>query len=85
MKNPDLAPKEVFEAGPKVKVVTDGDRKRNTVKYVSSSSSSDSSEESEAEKLQKELKELLEKRNLKNDDSEDSEIDPLRTKSKQKA
>ena len=79
MKNPDLAPKEVFEPGPKVKVVTDGDRKRNTVKYVSSSSISDISEESEDEKLQKELKELLEKRTVKKD-SEDSENDPLRTK-----
>ena len=84
IKNPDLAAKEVFEAGPKVKVVTDGDRKRNTVNYVSSSSSSDSSEESEAEKLQRELKELLEKGNLRND-SADSEIDPLMTKTKQKA
>ncbi len=51
IKNPDLAQKEVFESGPKVKVVTDGDRKRNTVKYESSSSSSDSSDESEADKL----------------------------------
>ena len=51
LKNPELAPKEVFEAGPKSKVVTDGDRKRNTVKFESSSSSSDSSDESEADKL----------------------------------
>ena len=56
IKNPDLAPKEVFEAGPKVKVVTDGDRKRNTVKYVSSSSSSDDSAESEADRQLNELK-----------------------------
>ena len=56
IKNPDLAQKEVFEAGPKVKVVTDGDRKRNTVKYVSSSSSSDDSAESEADRQLKELK-----------------------------
>ena len=62
LKNPKLAQKEVFEAGPKTRVVTDGDRKRNTVKpESSSSSSSDSSGEEEADRLQRELETLLKK------------------------
>ena len=51
IKNPKLAQKEVFESGPKTRVVTDGDRKRNTVKPESSSSDSDSSAEEEADRL----------------------------------
>ncbi len=56
IKNPDLQPEYVFEAGPKGPKVHDGDKKRSTL--VPSDSSSDD-EESEEEKLQEELLKLI--------------------------
>lgn len=57
IKNPDLQPEYVFEAGPKGPRIHDGDKKRSTM-LPSESSDSDSSE-SEEEKLQEELLKLI--------------------------
>lgn len=50
IKNPDLEPEYVFEAGPKGPKIYDGDKKRSTL--IESESSDSDSSESEEEKLQ---------------------------------
>lgn len=50
LKNPELKPEYVFEAGPKTKV-TDFDKRRSNLVESSSSSSEGSDNESEQEKL----------------------------------
>ena len=59
LKNPELIPEPIIEAGPKTKI-TDRDRWRSTI-VESSSDDSDSSDQSEEEKLHKELLSLIQK------------------------